>query len=132
MGIDDRTLEPALIDIERQGPHMIVIGQPFSGKTTTLRTLILSAASNYTPDEFMLVLIDYSRKLWKGSEHSLAELPHVVQTIDDIEQLDEFYREPQGGVRRLRCQPAPPQDHDRDRQLRRLYRRIQPQEDDLL
>jgi DNA segregation ATPase FtsK/SpoIIIE, S-DNA-T family len=91
MGIDDRTLEPALIDIERQGPHMIVIGQPFSGKTTTLRTLILSAASNYTPDEFMLVMIDYSRKLWKGSEHSLAELPHVVQTIDDIEQLDEFY-----------------------------------------
>jgi hypothetical protein len=39
----------------------------------------------------MMVLIDYSRKLWKGSEHSLADLPHVVQTIDDIEQLDEFY-----------------------------------------
>jgi hypothetical protein len=35
-------------------------------------------------------------------------------------------------VRRLRCQPAPPQDHDCDRQLRRLYRRIQPQEDDFL
>jgi DNA segregation ATPase FtsK/SpoIIIE, S-DNA-T family len=91
MGIDDRTLEPALIDIERQGPHMIVIGQPFSGKTTTLRTLILSAASNYSPDEFMMVLIDYSRKLWKGSQCSLADLPHVVQTIDDLEQLDEFY-----------------------------------------
>jgi DNA segregation ATPase FtsK/SpoIIIE, S-DNA-T family len=90
MGIDDRTLEPALIDIERQGPHMIVIGQPFSGKTTTLRSLIFSVASNYSPDEVMMVLIDYSRKLWKGSEHSLADLPHVVQTIDDIEQLDEF------------------------------------------
>ena len=91
MGIDDRSLEPALIDIERQGPHMMVIGQPFSGKTTTLRSMILSIASSYTPDEVVMVLIDYSRKLWKGSETSLADLPHVLQTIDDIEQLDEFY-----------------------------------------
>jgi type VII secretion protein EccCb len=91
MGIDDRTLEPALIDIERQGPHMMVIGQPFSGKTSTLRTLLLSIAMNYTPDEVAMVLVDYSRKLWKGTDTSLADLPHVLQTIDDLEQLDEFY-----------------------------------------
>jgi len=90
MGIDDRTLEPSLIDIERQGPHMVVIGQPLSGKTTTMRTMILSIAENYSPDEVMMVLVDYSRKLWKGSETSLKDLPHVVQTIDNLEQLDEF------------------------------------------
>ena len=90
MGIDDRSLAPALIDIERQGPHMMVIGQPFSGKTTTLRTMILSIAANYSPDEIVMVLVDYSRKLWKASETSLADLPHVIQTIDDLEQLDEF------------------------------------------
>ena len=91
MGIDDRSLEPALIDIERQGPHMVVIGQPFSGKTTTMRAMLLSAAYNYSPDEVMMVLVDFSRKLWKGSETSLADLPHVVQAIDDIEQLDGWY-----------------------------------------
>ncbi|MFZ6026296.1 MAG: FtsK/SpoIIIE domain-containing protein [Chloroflexota bacterium] len=91
MGIDDRSLEPAIIDVERQGPHMIVIGQPFSGKTTTLRTMLLAIASNYSPDEVMMVMIDYSRKLWKADQTSLADLPHVVQTIEDIEQLDEFY-----------------------------------------
>lgn len=91
MGIDDRTLEPALIDIERQGPHMMVIGQPFSGKTSTLRTMLLSIAMNYTPEEVVMVLVDYSRKLWKGTDTSLADLPHVIQTIDDLEQLDEFY-----------------------------------------
>jgi DNA segregation ATPase FtsK/SpoIIIE-like protein len=90
MGIDDRTLEPALIDIERQGPHMVVIGQPFSGKTTTLRTMILSLAYNYSPDEAMMVLVDFSRKLWKGTELSLADLPHVVATISSVEELDEF------------------------------------------
>jgi S-DNA-T family DNA segregation ATPase FtsK/SpoIIIE len=91
MGIDDRSLEPALIDIERQGPHMVIVGQPFSGKTTAMRTMILSIAENYSPEEVMMVLVDYSRKLWKGSETSLADLPHVVETIDDIEQLDAFY-----------------------------------------
>jgi len=91
MGIDDRSLEPALIDIERQGPHMVIIGQPFSGKTTTMRTMILSIAENYSPDEVMMILVDYSRKLWKGRDTSLADLPHVVETIDDIEQLDTLY-----------------------------------------
>jgi DNA segregation ATPase FtsK/SpoIIIE, S-DNA-T family len=91
MGLDDRSLQPALIDIERQGPHMIVIGPPFSGKTTTLRIMLLSIAYNYSPDEVMMVLVDFSRKLWKGSETSLADLPHVVGTIDELEQLDEFY-----------------------------------------
>ncbi len=91
MGIDDRTLEPALIDFERHGPHLMVIGQPFSGKTTALRTIILSIAANYSPEDVAMVLVDYSRKLWKGSETSLADLPHVIQTIADIEQLDGFY-----------------------------------------
>ena len=91
MGIDDRTLGSALIDIERHGPHLTVIGQPFSGKTTTLRTMILSIAQNYTPEEVVMVLVDYSRKLWKGRETSLGDLPHVIETIDDIEQLDGLY-----------------------------------------
>jgi DNA segregation ATPase FtsK/SpoIIIE, S-DNA-T family len=91
MGIDDRSLARAEIDIERQGPHMVIVGQPFSGKTTTLRTMILSLAYHYSPDEVMMVLIDYSRKLWKGENLSLDSLPHVVQTINDIEQLDKLY-----------------------------------------
>ncbi|MEI6290201.1 MAG: FtsK/SpoIIIE domain-containing protein, partial [Chloroflexota bacterium] len=90
IGIDDRTLDPAIIDLERYGPHMVILGQPLSGKTTTLRTLMLSVASNYSPEEIILIMIDYTRKLWKGGETSIANLPHVVQTIDDVDQLDEF------------------------------------------
>ncbi len=90
VGIDDRTLLPAIIDIERQGPHMVILGQPLSGKTSTLRTMMISVALNYSPDEVIFVLVDYTRKLWKAGETSLADLPHVVETIDDVEQLDAF------------------------------------------
>lgn len=38
-----------------------------------------------------MVLVDYSRKLWKGEQRSIDQLPHVVQTIEDIEQLDDLY-----------------------------------------
>lgn len=90
MGIDDRSLEPAFIDIERQGPHIVVLGQPFSGKTTTLQTMIISLALNYDPDVVGMILIDYSRKLWKGGDRSFKDLPHVMDTIEDIDQLDEL------------------------------------------
>ncbi|PKO13955.1 MAG: hypothetical protein CVU39_16370 [Chloroflexi bacterium HGW-Chloroflexi-10] len=90
LGIDDRSLAPAISDIERQGPHLTVIGQPFSGKTTTLRSMIFSLAYHYSPDQLMMILVDFSRKLWKAGETSLADLPHVVDTISDIEELDAF------------------------------------------
>jgi DNA segregation ATPase FtsK/SpoIIIE, S-DNA-T family len=90
LGIDDRSLEPAIIDIERQGPHLIIIGQPFSGKTTTLRTMLLSMALHFDPADLLIVMVDFARKLWKGSDRSLAELPHVVQAISEVEQLDDL------------------------------------------
>jgi len=87
VGIDDRSLEPAIIDIERQGPHMVVVGQPFSGKTTTLRTMLFSLALHYSPDDVMMVFIDYSRKLWKGVNQSIIDIPHVVEAVEEIDQL---------------------------------------------
>jgi DNA segregation ATPase FtsK/SpoIIIE-like protein len=90
IGIDDRSLQAAMIDIERMGPHLTVLGQPFSGKTTTLRSIMLALAAGYPPEELLMVLVDYSRKLWKGNDHSLADLPHVVDTISEIDQLDEL------------------------------------------
>ena len=38
----------------------------------------------------MMILVDYSRKLWKANDYSLADLPHVVDTISEIDQLDEL------------------------------------------
>ncbi len=91
LGIDDLTLEPWLFDMPGQGPHSLVIGPPSSGKTTTLRSLALSLAHTYTPDEVLLVLVDFQQKFFKyGGRRSLGELPHVADVLTSSEQLEAF------------------------------------------
>ncbi|MBI9044784.1 MAG: hypothetical protein JEZ06_09880 [Anaerolineaceae bacterium] len=94
IGIDDRTLEPYFFDIAKMGPHSLVIGPPNSGKTTTLRSLVLSIAKHYTPEEIMIVLVDFQRRLFQyGGNHTLDELPHVVQAVSRPEDLDTFLKD---------------------------------------
>ncbi|MDZ4158184.1 MAG: FtsK/SpoIIIE domain-containing protein, partial [Anaerolineaceae bacterium] len=93
LGIDDRTLSPLVIDLEKQGPHLMIVGAPLSGKTTTLRTMLLSLAFNFSSDEFMAVLIDFQRRFFAyGGERSLVDLPQVVDTISEVEQLDNLLK----------------------------------------
>ena len=91
LGINDQDLQPYVLDLQRQGPHMIAIGPPNSGKTTFLRAILLSMASLYSSKELKIVLGDFQRKLFDyGGKHSLGELPQVIQTITRPDQLTEF------------------------------------------
>ncbi|MCB8984524.1 MAG: hypothetical protein H6659_11910 [Ardenticatenaceae bacterium] len=91
LGIDDLTLEPWLFDMPGQGPHCLIIGPPSSGKTTTVRSLVLSLAHSYTPDEVLIVLADFQQKMFKyGGRRTLDELPHVVDVLAGADQLETF------------------------------------------
>lgn len=96
VGIDDHNLEPWSFNLTDDGPHAIVIGTPNSGKTTFLRSLVLSLARSYSPDELIMVIIDYQGRVFHyGGNRSLEELPHVVETItnsDYIETLSDKLR----------------------------------------
>jgi DNA segregation ATPase FtsK/SpoIIIE-like protein len=82
-------LEPALIDLRRAGPHFMIVGPPLSGKTTTLYTWVFSLADRCDPRQVQLVLFDFQRKFVEyGGSRSLADLPHVLACITEIEQLD--------------------------------------------
>ncbi|MEW1660889.1 type VII secretion protein EccCa [Streptomyces sp. NPDC093707] len=61
------------LDLTVAGGHAAVIGGPQSGKTTLLRTLILSLALTHTPREVGI----YGLDLVGGGLHALAGLPHV-------------------------------------------------------
>ena len=82
-------LGPALFDLKRMGPHLLVVGPPLSGKTTTLYSYLLSLAYRYPPDQVLFVLVDLQRRFLEyGGRHRLSELPHVVAAITEIEQFD--------------------------------------------
>lgn len=61
------------LDLTVAGGHAAVIGGPQSGKTTLLRTVVLSLALTHTPREVGI----YGLDLVGGGLHALAGLPHV-------------------------------------------------------
>ncbi len=81
-------LQPALFDVKRMGPHFAVVGPPLSGKTTTLYNWVLSLTYRYTPSQVRLVLVDLQRRFVDyGGVQKLSELPHVLATVYEIEEL---------------------------------------------
>lgn len=108
LGVEDLDLQPALLDLQQRGPHFVVVGPPLSGKTTTLRTWVLSLAHNYAPDKVAMVLIDFQQRFFKyGGDYTLGDLPHVLDTVTEKEELTaviekltyEFTERPDDGTR---------------------------------
>jgi len=103
LGLNDFDREPALIEFQAKGPHFIVVGPPVTGKTTAVRSLVLSLAHSYSPEQVALVLIDpsdASRRFFNfggGGDNSLENLPHVLQTVTTAKEMDEV-------VKRLRAE----------------------------
>ncbi|MEV6615649.1 type VII secretion protein EccCa [Streptomyces sp. NPDC051051] len=62
-----------VLDLTTAGGHVAVIGGPQSGKTTLLRTLVLSLATTHTPQDVAV----YGLDLVGGGLSALAALPHV-------------------------------------------------------
>ena len=84
-------LQPALVDLRQSGPHFLIVGPPLSGKTTTLQTWTLTLAARYAPDTARLVLIDFQQTLYDyGGDHTLADLPHTLACVGEIEQVPQL------------------------------------------
>ncbi len=111
MGIDDRTLGVAIVEHPRGLPHFIVTGQQQTGKTTALRNMILTLALHYSPQQIGMVLIDRLGYLFNyGGEHSLSELPHVLMTIAEPEEMDELMKHLDYEFRDMEPENMPPRE----------------------
>jgi len=83
------SLQPAVFDLKRLGPHFAVVGPPLSGKTTALYTWALSLADRHSPQRAPMILIDLQRKFVEyGGAHTLANLPHILATVCEVEELN--------------------------------------------
>ncbi|MDO5744299.1 MAG: FtsK/SpoIIIE domain-containing protein, partial [Micrococcaceae bacterium] len=70
------------LDLDQDGPHMLVAGTTGSGKSELLRTLVLGLAASSGPGELAFILVDF-----KGGATlaPLRVLPHVQLFISDLD-----------------------------------------------
>jgi DNA segregation ATPase FtsK/SpoIIIE, S-DNA-T family len=77
VGVVDRPYEqrhdPLVVDLSGSAGHAAVVGGPRSGKSTLLRTLVVSMALTHTPTEVQFYCLDFGG----GGLLALADLPHV-------------------------------------------------------
>ncbi len=77
LGLVDRPTEqrqePFLLDMPRQGGHVLVAGASGSGKSTFLRTMVTSLIMTHSPSQLHLYMIDFGGQSLRVFE----KLPHV-------------------------------------------------------
>ena len=80
VGPDGRTVE---VDLDRDGPHVLVAGTTGAGKSELLRTLVAGLALGAPPELLTFLLVDF-----KGGSafDRLAALPHTVGVVSDLDR----------------------------------------------
>lgn len=73
---------PVLLDLLRDGPHLLIAGSTGSGKSELLRSLVTGLATRHAPDDVAFVLIDY-----KGGAAfaECAGFPHTLGLVTDLD-----------------------------------------------
>ncbi|GGL56149.1 type VII secretion protein EccCa [Planomonospora parontospora] len=73
IGIDEAALSPVLLDFDAD-PHFIVVGDTESGKSNLLRLVTEGLVARRTPQEAMMIVIDYRRSLLDSAatEHRIG------------------------------------------------------------
>jgi DNA segregation ATPase FtsK/SpoIIIE, S-DNA-T family len=91
VGLAEDELEPLVVDL-RDGPHFAISGPPRGGKSTLLRTWLLSLLTNVRPDRLRLYVADLSRDGLVG----LGEMPSVraIRGVGDLSTLLDELEEP--------------------------------------
>ncbi|PQQ67078.1 type VII secretion protein EssC [Acetivibrio saccincola] len=81
--------EPLNIDFASEG-NLFVYGAPGTGKTVFLKTLCMSMACLYTPDDVNIYIMDFGGRTMKLFE----KLPHVggVMTLEEEKLIKQFIR----------------------------------------
>lgn len=73
---------PCEIDLDRDGPHVLLAGMTGSGKSELLQTLVAGLVLHHRPEDLALVLLDYKG----GSAFApFAKLPHTVGVLTDLD-----------------------------------------------
>ncbi|MEV4124634.1 type VII secretion protein EccCa [Nocardia sp. NPDC049707] len=85
LGVIDKPYEQRrdvlVVDLSAGQGNLAVVGGPQSGKSTTLRTVIMAAAATHTPEQVQFYCLDFGG----GTLAGLADLPHVGSVAGRLE-----------------------------------------------
>lgn len=88
--IANRSQPPLQVDFPRLGGHILVVGGSGTGKTTFLRSLAMSLAHLYRPDEAHIYVLSMTGRVLD----MLEGLPHVGAVIrnEEAERIERLFR----------------------------------------
>lgn len=72
---------PQMLDVQADGPHLLVAGTTGSGKSEFLRSLTVALALSYPPDRINFLFVDFKGGSGLGP---LTGLPHCVGVLTDL------------------------------------------------
>ncbi|WP_084128036.1 type VII secretion protein EccCa [Demequina sp. NBRC 110055] len=58
LGLRQDTMSPEMLDLAGADPHLLVLGDPGSGKTAVLRRIIVGLTERHGPDEMVIALME--------------------------------------------------------------------------
>ena len=73
---------PVRIDLDRDGPHVLVAGSTGAGKSELLQCLVAGLAVEHPPRDMSFLLVDYKGGAAFGE---CARLPHTVGLVTDLD-----------------------------------------------
>nr|WP_225984252.1 type VII secretion protein EccCa [Epidermidibacterium keratini] len=93
IGIGETDLQPVYVDPDAES-HFIVFADGESGKSNFLRTFVHRVATQYTPEEAKLIIVDYRRSLLGeiDSPHLLAYGTSADTTASMINEVAQVMR----------------------------------------
>jgi S-DNA-T family DNA segregation ATPase FtsK/SpoIIIE len=83
IGIEELTLAPVVLDLPGEDQHLLALGDPWSGRTSLLRTVAHALAAQ-APPQARMVVVDFRRGLL-----DLAELPIPCTLASRPPQVEE-------------------------------------------
>ncbi|WP_372346730.1 type VII secretion protein EccCa [Streptomyces sp. KL116D] len=102
VGLRESDLEPAVLNLETDGPHFLVLGDSGSGKTEFLRTWMRGTVRRRSSWDVRFIVLDYRRGLLEAvpEEYLGAQAGESQAAAFYLEQLAEKLRErmPPAGI----------------------------------
>ncbi|MDQ3628069.1 MAG: type VII secretion protein EccCa [Actinomycetota bacterium] len=95
IGLSERNLGPAAVNVFGADPHLLVYGDGETGKTNMLKLLVRQLIASRSVDELAFIVVDYRRSLLDvvPADYLVAYCTGEQQTADTIVQVAGAVRE---------------------------------------